>query len=268
MKCISIRQPWADLRISGKHLLEVRGYSTPHRGKILIHASNAVDEKLCKKLDAKPTVKGALLGYVELTEIEEKVSAEEWRKTREEHLLDGHRIFGNSTNFWHFKRPKRFTNPIPYKVKTQGLFDVPGTILPTGKVKLPGITPDVLKEILPIICDKDTSYDSNGWSPTNPLWGHSAVVALLVQELYGGEIVRAPLSDFEDFKSLKSHYWNILPDGTELDLTKEQFGNKYPNGLIPKGKSRESLLSHEPTAKRYKLIASRLAKLYRFVLND
>lgn len=75
------------------------------------------------------------------------------------------------------------------------------------------------KKLLPTICDKETSLDPDGWSSENPLLGHCAVVSLIVQNLFGGELLRASLAGTE-FAHMRSHYWNRLPDGTADDFTK------------------------------------------------
>lgn len=54
------------------------------------------------------------------------------------------------------------------------------------------------------------------WTPERGSRGHCAVVALIVQDLCGGELLRSE-NDGE------VHYWNRLPDCTEVDLTRDQF---------------------------------------------
>jgi len=122
------------------------------------------------------------------------------------------------------------------------------------------LTPDKFKELLPIICDCETSQDSAGWTPKNPLWGHCAVVSLVAQNLFGGELLRASLTEVPGFEHVRSHYWNKLPDGSVDDFTKSQFGDNYPNGLKGEVRNRSYVLSYPETAKRYKLLALRLAK--------
>ena len=39
MKCLSLKQPFAELLISGKKTVELRKWNTKFRGKFLIHAS-------------------------------------------------------------------------------------------------------------------------------------------------------------------------------------------------------------------------------------
>jgi len=113
-----------------------------------------------------------------------------------------------------------------------------------------------LKKLLPTICDQKTSQDPIGWTQENPLWGHCAVIALIVQDYFGGDLLRASLR-----LAPGSHYWNRLPDGTEVDRTARQFGDSYPILTDPIIRTREYVLSYPDTAERYKLLKSRLGKL-------
>src|SRR3989344_7611221 len=109
------------------------------------------------------------------------------------------------------------------------------------------VTLEQFKELLPSICDKETSSDPENWTPENPLWGHCAVVSLIAQNLFGGEPMRAPLTHIPKFSHMRSHYWNRLPDRTgtlttELDFTATQFGNEYPYGLVAEQSTRQYIL--------------------------
>lgn len=121
------------------------------------------------------------------------------------------------------------------------------------------ITPQQLKEILPKICDKETSLDSKEWTQENPMLGHCAVASLVAQNLFGGELLRASLLD-TPFAHMRSHYWNKFPDGAEEDFTKAQFGENYPQNLKAEPRDRSKILEYIETANRYKLLAFRLAK--------
>ncbi|MBI2063525.1 MAG: hypothetical protein HYT65_00825 [Candidatus Yanofskybacteria bacterium] len=103
--------------------------------------------------------------------------------------------------------------------------------------------------------------DSSGWSAENPFWGHCAVVSLVAQDLFGGDLLRASLEKVPGFENMRSHYWNKLADGSIIDLTASQFGTRYPHGLNHESKQRSYVLSYPETAKRYKLLALRLAKI-------
>lgn len=55
--------------------------------------------------------------------------------------------------------------------------------------------------------------------------GQCAVTALVVQDLLGGELLRAEVGGC-------SHYWNLIPGMGEVDLTRAQF---LTNAEIPRG---------------------------------
>ncbi|MFZ0325921.1 MAG: ASCH domain-containing protein [Nitrososphaeraceae archaeon] len=42
MKCLSLKQPYAELLVSGKKTIELRTWNTKFRGKFLIHVSKKV----------------------------------------------------------------------------------------------------------------------------------------------------------------------------------------------------------------------------------
>lgn len=99
---------------------------------------------------------------------------------------------------------------------------------------------------------KETSANPERWVEDNPILGHCAVVALLAQDIWGGELLRASLEGTE-FAYGRSHYWNLLPDGSEIDFTEPQFKGRRPN-LIGEVRTREYLLSNEQTKLRYELL--------------
>ncbi|MEU5839107.1 hypothetical protein ABZ820_36340 [Streptomyces diacarni] len=59
------------------------------------------------------------------------------------------------------------------------------------------------------------------WRPNNPAWGHCDITALLVHDVFGGELVVGEVRQGSDPRGY--HWWNQLPSGVELDLTREQF---------------------------------------------
>ena len=67
----------------------------------------------------------------------------------------------------------------------------------------------------------DTSDDPDEWSPANPSRGQCDITALLVNDFVGGELLAAGV--FVDGQRVESHMWNRLPNGLELDLTRDQF---------------------------------------------
>lgn len=135
----------------------------------------------------------------------------------------------------------------------------------------PRITFKRFIELLPSICDRETSSDPNGWTSDNPLWGHCAVVSLVAQNLFGGKLYRASLEGTK-FAFMRSHYWNMLPfhcyndPHGEVDFTASQFGGGDLNNLVGEPRTREYVLYDPETRKpreimgRYKLLAFRLAR--------
>lgn len=124
-----------------------------------------------------------------------------------------------------------------------------------------GIPPDTkLVSALPAVFRecwrRETSYEPGKWSPENPTHGQCAITALVVQDLLGGDLLRAKVNGAE-------HYWNRLPDSGELDLTRDQFGCA-PTTTVPERVSREYVLSFSNTVRRYR----KLSRSFMSVLKD
>ena len=102
-------------------------------------------------------------------------------------------------------------------------------------------------------------------------YGQCAVTALLVQDYFDGEILRAVVDvEYLDGGFLKtrpeSHYWNCIPGVGEIDLTRAQYADDQ---IIPRGEvaPRSRLLEGERaiaarTPERYAI----LKKYYREAL--
>lgn len=100
-----------------------------------------------------------------------------------------------------------------------------------------------------------TSSSPTEWSRKNPAAGQCAVTSLVIQDLLGGRILRADVNGI-------SHYWNCLPTGAEVDLTRGQFDR---DTIIPRGepRSRDYILSFPSTRKRYRQLKRRCKELYK-----
>ncbi|UCM89519.1 YunG family protein [Streptomyces marincola] len=59
------------------------------------------------------------------------------------------------------------------------------------------------------------------WSPDNPAWGHCDITALVVHDIFGGDLIVGEVH--LDGNPCGYHWWNRLPNGVEIDLTREQF---------------------------------------------
>ena len=51
MKCLSLKQPFADLLALGEKTIELRKWNTKLRGEFLVPASKNIDIEACKRLD-------------------------------------------------------------------------------------------------------------------------------------------------------------------------------------------------------------------------
>lgn len=86
MKCLSVRQPWADAIVHGPKRVENRSWRTDYRGPILIHAGVSRDELgalsreplATRRLGVIPTAFGAIVGMARLVHI---VSFDPWEET-------------------------------------------------------------------------------------------------------------------------------------------------------------------------------------------
>jgi hypothetical protein len=110
--------------------------------------------------------------------------------------------------------------------------------------------PEDLRQLLLSAWQADTSFAPDQWSAANPALGQCAVTALIVQDLFGGELMRGCLDE-------GSHYWNRLPNGQEVDLSSGQFGvDPIISGVEPR--SRDYVLSYPATGARYCRLLSHL----------
>lgn len=104
-----------------------------------------------------------------------------------------------------------------------------------------------LKDVLLKSWGKDTA--KGDWLPEVPSLNQCAVTALVVQDYLGGDLLRCKLDDGD------SHYWNRLPDGTEIDFTEDQFEyTKQKDVGETIVRDREYVLSFPDTLERYKLL--------------
>ncbi|SDY15014.1 hypothetical protein SAMN05444365_101843 [Micromonospora pattaloongensis] len=63
--------------------------------------------------------------------------------------------------------------------------------------------------------------DLPDWHPGNPARGQCGVTALVLQDLLGGDLMLGQVH--VDGEQIMWHWWNRLPGGLEVDLTREQF---------------------------------------------
>ena len=103
---------------------------------------------------------------------------------------------------------------------------------------------------------KETSHPAYqaSWSADNPSAGQCAITALVVQDIYGGDIYSCKVGR-------NSHFINMIDDKI-VDLTADQFGGvekiQYIKGSF-KLRTRESLLKNKDVKERYLMLCNRMA---------
>jgi len=105
---------------------------------------------------------------------------------------------------------------------------------------------DALRKALERAWRRNTSADPDGWSAANSAWGQCAVTALIVQDFFGGVLIRSVIAGV-------SHYWNRLPSGEEADFTRHQF-REAPELSPAEVRDREYVLSFHLTQERYRIL--------------
>lgn len=117
------------------------------------------------------------------------------------------------------------------------------------------LEPSIVKAIEDSWCEETGGL----FCPDNPSKYQCAVTALVVQDYYGGKLVRGHV--IVDERHI-SHYWNELPDGTTVDLTRQQFAE--PLELVNDGyRERDYVLNAmgSTTKERYEVLKLRVDRL-------
>ena len=96
----------------------------------------------------------------------------------------------------------------------------------------------------------DTSAAPERWISGRPSTGQCAVTAVIVQQQFGGELLRT-------INEGDSHYFNRLPDGLEVDLTRDQFDTWQPSAPV-ETRTVDYVLSNLSTLARYQRLVLRL----------
>ena len=96
------------------------------------------------------------------------------------------------------------------------------------------ITVDELRKHFLRSWGPDTCYPhmSQDWTPESPSRDQCGMTALVVQDILGGDLVLAEVHVAG--AKVGHHYWNRLPDGSDVDLTGDQFlpGEEVVGGTV------------------------------------
>lgn len=130
MKCLSLKQPFADLLAHGEKTIELRKWNTSFRGEFLIHASKTIDIESSERLDMnsnKFTI-GAIIGSAFLYDVKEYSNREEFEKDRYKHFSVITKYFEGYRYGFLIRDAKLLKNPIPYPGKLR-FFEVDENII-------------------------------------------------------------------------------------------------------------------------------------------
>ncbi|MGA3020555.1 MAG: ASCH domain-containing protein [Candidatus Micrarchaeales archaeon] len=127
MKCLSLKQPFADLIVDGKKTIELRNWNTSFRGSFLVHASGNLDYSACElfKMEPESLVRRAVIGEATLYDVKEYKNSEVFLQDKEKHLATDQYI-GSRYGFL-LKDAKKFEKPI-YIPGRLGFFEVDITL--------------------------------------------------------------------------------------------------------------------------------------------
>lgn len=111
MKALSLKQPWAELIVLGKKIIETRKWKTNFRGEFYIHASKTFNKGDCEEFGIKNPVTGALIGKAELVDVKEYKNEKEFKNDYNKHFAKTFVRYG------YLLRNIKRIKPIPYKGK-------------------------------------------------------------------------------------------------------------------------------------------------------
>ena len=130
MKCLSLKQPFADLLALGEKTVELRKWNTKFRGKFLIHASKNMDIEACERLDIDidKLTKGAIIGSAFLYDVKEYKNQEEFSKDKQKHFSIISKYFDGFKYGFLVKDARMLKKSISYSGKL-GFFEVGASII-------------------------------------------------------------------------------------------------------------------------------------------
>lgn len=106
----------------------------------------------------------------------------------------------------------------------------------------------------------DTAFPDGTWTPDNPARAHCVVTSLVVQHYLGGDLEKL-IGTYNGRP--ESHYRNILPGGSRVDLTIRQYPSNTrlevsPVNLHGHKDARDKMLHEPDTRTRYELLLGRV----------
>jgi hypothetical protein len=133
MKCLSLRQPYVELLVSGRKTIELRKWNTNFRGEFLIHTSKNVNKEKCKSLGIEHTklTDGSITGRAILYDVRGYDNKAQFMKDKSRHSVDTN-IFNSYMYGFMIRNAHRLKYPVPYSGRL-GFFEVDQSILKASK---------------------------------------------------------------------------------------------------------------------------------------
>ena len=134
MKALSVKQPWANMLITGVKTMEIRTWKVKYRGRVYIQAGKTIDrnyELIDKDLRLKEFDLGMIIGYGYLVDIVE-LDLIQYTNAVDKHMIPwyckgygypGSLSVSKKCYGWIFENVVEFEDPIPYMGKL-GLFNI------------------------------------------------------------------------------------------------------------------------------------------------
>jgi hypothetical protein len=86
MKALSLKQPWAELVVSGKKTVELRNWNTSFRGEFLVHASQAPNKEAMAKYGFTALPTGCIVGKATLVDVKTYKNRAEFEADENKHF--------------------------------------------------------------------------------------------------------------------------------------------------------------------------------------
>ncbi|MBI4146969.1 ASCH domain-containing protein [Candidatus Woesearchaeota archaeon] len=86
MKALSLKQPWAELVVSGRKTIELRNWETRFRGEFLVHASKNPNKKAMELLGYKELPLGSIVGKATLVDVKHYKNMDEFNSDANKHF--------------------------------------------------------------------------------------------------------------------------------------------------------------------------------------
>jgi hypothetical protein len=118
---LTVRQPWAELLISGRKSIEIRSKAPQYRGRMWLHAGLKNYPELEREFGFEHLYRGGFVGSIQLVGVV-PLTKERWVLWRDNHLDLGE--YRSGFFAWMIAAPRRFQIPVRGKGQL-GLFYPP-----------------------------------------------------------------------------------------------------------------------------------------------